>query len=55
VTHEIPRIFDIVDKVAMLHDGVILAEGKPEDIMSSQDPIIKQFIKGEIDGPISYR
>ena len=55
VTHEIPRIFDIVDKVAMLHDGVILAEGTPDTIMTSQDPIIQQFIKGEIDGPISYR
>jgi len=55
VTHEIPRIFDIVDKVAMLHDGVILAEGTPDDIRTSKDPIIQQFIKGEIDGPISYR
>lgn len=55
VTHEIPRIFDIVDKVAMLHDGVILAEGVPETIITSQDPIVQQFIKGEIEGPISYR
>ncbi|MBN1850004.1 MAG: ABC transporter ATP-binding protein [Deltaproteobacteria bacterium] len=55
VTHEIPRIFDIVDKVAMLHDGVILAEGTPHDIVTSDDPIVQQFIKGEIDGPISYR
>ena len=55
VTHEIPRIFDIVDKVAMLHNGVILAEGTPDTIMTSQDPIIQQFIKGGIDGPISYR
>ena len=55
VTHEIPRIFDIVDRVAMLHDGVILIEGTPEDIISSEDPIVQQFIKGEIKGPISYR
>jgi len=55
VTHEIPRVFDIVDKVAMLHDGFILAEGTPEQIVSSQDPVIQQFIKGEIEGPITYR
>ncbi len=55
VTHEIPRVFDIVDRVAMLHDGIILAEGTPEMIVSSDDPIVRQFIMGEMDGPISYR
>jgi phospholipid/cholesterol/gamma-HCH transport system ATP-binding protein len=55
VTHEIPRVFDIVNRVAMLHDGLILVEGTPEEIASSEDPIVQQFIKGEIDGPVSYR
>ena len=36
VTHEIPKIFEIVDKVAMLHEGEILFEGSPEEIFSSQ-------------------
>jgi len=44
VTHEIPRIFAVVNKVAMLHDGVILFEGSPEDIMSSEDPLVQSFI-----------
>jgi len=55
VTHEIARVFGIVSKVAMIHEGVIKAVGPPEDILSSEDPIVRQFIKGEIDGPVSYR
>ena len=54
VTHEIPKVFDIVNKVAMLHEGAILKEGSPEEIVSSDDPVVQQFIKGEIEGPITY-
>lgn len=54
VTHEIPKVFDIVDRVAMLYDGTLLAEGTPEEIISSDDPIVKQFIKGEVEGPVKY-
>ncbi len=55
VTHELEKVFKIVDRVAMLHEGVILALGTPDEIVSSEDPVVQQFIKGEIDGPISYR
>ncbi|MGD2126230.1 MAG: ABC transporter ATP-binding protein [Desulfobacteraceae bacterium] len=46
VTHEIPRIFEIVNKVAMLHDGVILFEGTPEEILGSKDPTVRGFLSG---------
>jgi len=55
VTHELEKVFKIVDRVAMLHEGVILALGTAEEIISSKDPVVQQFIKGEIEGPISYR
>lgn len=54
VTHQIPRIFDIVQKVAMLHDGAILITGSPEEILSSRHPVVQQFIHGNIEGPIEY-
>ncbi|MFC1533072.1 ABC transporter ATP-binding protein [Thermodesulfobacteriota bacterium] len=54
ITHEIPQVFEIANRVAMLHDGVIKAEGTPDEILSSQDPAVKQFINGEAEGPISY-
>lgn len=54
VTHQIPTIFDIVQRVAMLHEGVILITGSPEEICSSRDPIVKQFINGDLEGPLDY-
>ena len=47
VSHEIPEIFEIADRVAMLHEGRIVEVGPPEAIQSSQNPIVQQFIRGE--------
>jgi len=55
VTHQIPRIFDIVQKVAMLHGGTILAGGSPETIASSNEPIVRQFVSGNIEEPLESR
>jgi phospholipid/cholesterol/gamma-HCH transport system ATP-binding protein len=44
VTHEIPKVFEIVDRVAMLHEGIVWAEGTPRDLISSSDPIVKAFV-----------
>jgi phospholipid/cholesterol/gamma-HCH transport system ATP-binding protein len=46
VSHEIPRIFDIVEKVAMLHEGRIVAVESPGRFCASPDPVIRQFVNG---------
>jgi len=50
VTHEIPRIFEIVDRVAMLEEGLILFEGTPEEIMASTNPAVQEFLSGGMEG-----
>lgn len=55
VTHEIPAVFSVVDRVAMLFDGKIIAEGTPEEIQASTDPVVHQFIHGELEGPITIQ
>jgi phospholipid/cholesterol/gamma-HCH transport system ATP-binding protein len=55
VSHEIPGIFDIVQRVAMLHEGTIIASGPVEEIRASRDPVIRQFVNGNPEGPIRYR
>ncbi len=55
VTHEIPAIFSLVDRVAMLYNGKIIASGTPTEIETSQDPVIHQFVHGELEGPISIQ
>ena len=50
VTHEIHRVFEIVDRVAMLHEGVILAQGTPSDFMSSSEPVIRAYMGETVRG-----
>jgi phospholipid/cholesterol/gamma-HCH transport system ATP-binding protein len=49
VSHEIPEIFEIADRVAMLHEGVIVEVGPPEAVRASTNPIVQQFIRGDIE------
>jgi phospholipid/cholesterol/gamma-HCH transport system ATP-binding protein len=52
ISHEVPGIFEISDKVAMLYNGIIEECGTPEEIVNSSNPVIKQFITGSLEGPI---
>jgi phospholipid/cholesterol/gamma-HCH transport system ATP-binding protein len=47
VSHEIPEIFEIADRVGMLHEGRIVELGPPAAIQGSSNPIVQQFIRGE--------
>ncbi len=49
VSHEIPEIFEIADRVAMLHEGRIVEVGPAETIQQSTNPMVRKFISGEPD------
>jgi phospholipid/cholesterol/gamma-HCH transport system ATP-binding protein len=53
VTHETRRVFDIVDRVALLHDGKIHAIGTPREMTDSKDSIVKAFIGAAVQSPRS--
>ena len=55
VTHEMGSAFRIADRMVMLYEGRIVAEGTPEEIRASSDPLVQQFIRGDPDGPIPLR
>ncbi|HLU49953.1 MAG TPA: ABC transporter ATP-binding protein, partial [Planctomycetota bacterium] len=55
VTHEMGSAFRIADRMVLLFDGRIVAEGTAEDFRQSTDPYVRQFILGEPDGPIPLR
>jgi phospholipid/cholesterol/gamma-HCH transport system ATP-binding protein len=46
ISHEIPDIFFFSQRIAMLDNGKIQFEGSPEEIRQSDDPIVRQFIRG---------
>jgi phospholipid/cholesterol/gamma-HCH transport system ATP-binding protein len=50
VSHEIPEIFEIADRVGMLHEGRIVEMGAPAAIQASANPVVQRFIHGEPDG-----
>lgn len=47
VSHHLPSIFRISDKVAMLHEGKIIIYDTPEKVQASPDPIVQTFIHPE--------
>ncbi|MGH7383873.1 MAG: ABC transporter ATP-binding protein [Candidatus Rokuibacteriota bacterium] len=49
VSHEIPEIFEIADRVAMLHEGVIVEVGAPGAVRASTNPVVQHFIRGDIE------
>jgi phospholipid/cholesterol/gamma-HCH transport system ATP-binding protein len=55
VTHAVEEAMRIADKIIILYMGKVLAEGAPEEIRNSPDPVVQQFITGSPDGPISFR
>jgi len=46
ISHDIPDIFYISQRVAMLDEGKIRFEGSPEEIQQAPDEIVQQFIQG---------
>jgi phospholipid/cholesterol/gamma-HCH transport system ATP-binding protein len=53
VTHDMTSAYKIADRIAMLHQGKIVETGTPERIKHSRSPLVRQFVTGSAQGPIS--
>ena len=47
ITHELRTVYEVADRVIMLHDGRIQFDGKPNDLEKTENKIVKQFITGD--------
>jgi len=54
VTHDVQESLKIVDYNYFIDSGVIVAEGTPAEIRASQMSYVRQFVNGEIDGPVPF-
>jgi phospholipid/cholesterol/gamma-HCH transport system ATP-binding protein len=54
VTHDVVESLQIVDYLYFISDGVIVGEGTPAEIRRSSLPYVRQFVHGEIDGPVPF-
>jgi len=53
VTHDMTSAFEVGDRISMLHLGQIIETGTPDEIRNSANPIVRQFVLGLAEGPIT--
>jgi phospholipid/cholesterol/gamma-HCH transport system ATP-binding protein len=53
ITHDMNSAYRIADRIAMLYKGEIIEVGTPDEFKASHNPIVQQFIQGEVEGPIT--
>ncbi len=55
VSHDVQECFAICDYAyIMAAPGHVIASGRPEELKASEDPRVRQFIRGEPDGPVPF-
>ncbi len=55
VSHDVPECMAISDHIILLAtQGRIVAQGTPAELMDSNDPETRQFVRGEPDGPVKF-
>ena len=54
VSHDVHETFAIADQVVFLANGGVVAQGTPAAMRASTDPLVRQFIDAEPDGPVRF-
>lgn len=54
VTHHVHETLPIADHAVMIANGRIIFQGTPAELQASTDPLVRQFLNGEPEGPITF-
>ena len=55
ISHDVPECMAISDHVVLMSGGGrIVAQGTPAELMASTEPEVRQFVRGEPDGPVKF-
>jgi phospholipid/cholesterol/gamma-HCH transport system ATP-binding protein len=55
VSHDVPECMAISDHIVLLATGGrVVAQGTPAELMASTDAEVRQFVRGEPDGPVKF-
>ena len=54
VSHDLEETFRIADQVIILANGRIAAQGTPAQVMASDDPLVRQFVHAQPEGPVHF-
>lgn len=55
VTHEMDSAFRIADRMVLLDRGKFIVSGTPDEMRNSKDPLVRQFVHGLTEGPLTDR
>ena len=54
VSHDLEETFHIADQVVILANGRIAAQGTPDEVKRSTDPLVQQFVQAKAEGPVQF-
>jgi phospholipid/cholesterol/gamma-HCH transport system ATP-binding protein len=54
VTYDVPETLKVVDQAYFVHNGKVVAAGTPDELRTSGDPSVRQFIDAKPDGPVAF-
>ncbi len=54
VSHDLEETFRIADQVIILANGRVAAQGTPAQVMASDDPLVRQFVHAQPEGPVHF-
>ena len=54
VSHDLEETFRIADKVIILANGGVAAQGTPDEVRHSTDPLVHQFVNALSEGPVKF-
>ena len=54
VAHDVYECLQLVDHLYFVSEGRIVGEGTPDEVRASEDPFVRQFVHGQIDGPVPF-
>ncbi|MFZ2739586.1 MAG: ABC transporter ATP-binding protein [Burkholderiaceae bacterium] len=54
VSHELEQTFSIADHIIILANGKIAAQGTPDEVRKSVDPLVFQYVNALPDGPVRF-
>jgi len=54
VSYDVSEAVKLVDYVYVIADGMVAGEGTPDEMIASNDPMVRQFMHAQPDGPIAF-
>jgi len=54
VTHHVHETMPVADHAIVIANGRIVFSGTPAELDATQDPLVRQFLEGQPDGPIPF-